>query len=65
MKIAILSDFHLGYERFREDAYRQAEEALTRAAGLADAMIIPGDIFDNRMPRPDVIAEAINLFRIS
>jgi len=63
MKIAILSDFHLGYERFREDAFRQAEEALNRAAQLADMIIISGDIFDNRTPRPDVIAEAINLFR--
>lgn len=63
MKIAILSDFHLGYERFREDAYRQAEEALNKAAELADMIIIPGDIFDNRTPKPDVIAEAINLFR--
>jgi DNA repair exonuclease SbcCD nuclease subunit len=63
VRIAILSDFHLGYERFREDAFRQAEEALGRAAELADAMLIPGDIFDGRTPRPDVIAEAINLFR--
>ena len=63
MKIAILSDFHLGYERFREDAYSQAEEALNRAADMADVIIIPGDIFDNRAPKPDVIAEAINLFR--
>src|SRR5271170_4528321 len=63
MKIAILSDFHLGYERFREDAYRQAEEALNKAAGMADLIVIPGDIFDNRTPKPDVLAEAINLFR--
>ncbi len=63
MKIAILSDFHLGYERFREDAYRQAEEALNKASEMADAIIIPGDIFDNRTPKPDVLAEAINLFR--
>ena len=63
MKVAILSDFHLGYGRFRGDAFRQAEEALAKAAGLADAIIIPGDIFDSRAPEPDVIAEAINLFR--
>ena len=64
MKIAILSDFHLGYERFRKDAYKQAEEALNKAAGMADVMVIPGDIFDNRTPKPEVIAEAINLFRV-
>ena len=53
MRIAILSDFHLGYDRFREDAFRQAQEALVRAASEADALIIPGDIFDNRTPKPD------------
>ena len=59
----MLSDFHLGYERFREDAYRQAKEALETAASIADVLLIPGDIFDNRHPTPDVLAEAINLFR--
>ncbi len=63
MRIAMLSDFHLGYERFREDAYRQAKEALETAAASADVLLIPGDIFDNRHPTPDVLAEAINLFR--
>ena len=63
MKIAIASDFHLGYDRFREDAFKQAEQALETAASEADAIIIPGDVFDTRVPRPDVLAEAINLFR--
>lgn len=63
MNIAIASDFHLGYERFREDAHKQAEEALEEASKVADAIIIPGDVFDMRAPRPDVLAEAINLFR--
>jgi len=63
MKLAIISDFHIGYERFRSDAYNQAEEALSKAAELADAIIIPGDIFDFRTPKPDVIAEGISLFR--
>ncbi|MDE1874143.1 MAG: DNA repair exonuclease [Candidatus Micrarchaeota archaeon] len=63
MKIAIASDFHLGYDRFREDAFKQAEEALEAASKVADAIIIPGDVFDMRVPKPDVLAEAINLFR--
>ncbi len=63
MKLAILSDFHLGYERFFDDAYSQASEALEEAAALADAIIIPGDIFDNRAPRPEVLAQGINIFR--
>ncbi len=63
MKIAILSDFHLGYERFREDAYIQAKDALEKAYEVSDMMIMPGDIFDFRHPKPDVIAEAITLFK--
>lgn len=63
MKIAILSDFHLGYERFKEDAFIQAQDALQSAAESADMLLIPGDIFDMRNPKPEVLAEAINLFR--
>ncbi|MEM3296689.1 MAG: metallophosphoesterase [Candidatus Micrarchaeaceae archaeon] len=63
MKIAITSDFHLGYERFYEDAYIQAASALESAASEADIILIPGDIFDNRMPKPEVFAEGINIFR--
>ncbi len=63
MKIAIVSDLHLGYERFEEDAYLQAKSALESASEMADAVLIPGDIFDKRYPRPDVISQAINIFR--
>lgn len=63
MKIAILSDFHIGYDRFREDAFRQAEEALELASQSADIIVIAGDIFDYRHPKPEVIAEAITLFK--
>jgi len=63
LKIAIVSDMHIGYERFSEDAYNQAKEALERASEIADAIIIPGDVFDKRAPKPEVIAQAINIFR--
>lgn len=63
MRIAILSDFHIGYERFREDAFRQAEEALELASQNADMIVIAGDVFDFRHPKPEVIAEAITLFK--
>ncbi|MGC8479507.1 MAG: DNA repair exonuclease, partial [Candidatus Micrarchaeia archaeon] len=63
MKIGILSDFHLGYERFFEDAYIQAREALEKASELSDMLIIPGDIFDYRKPEPEVMAQAVELFR--
>lgn len=63
MKIAIVSDMHIGYERFAEDAYVQAKEALEKASEMADMIIMPGDIFDRRSPKPEVIAQAINIFR--
>ncbi len=63
MKIAIVSDMHIGYERFSEDAIGQATAAMELANRVADAVIIPGDVFDKRAPKPDVIAQAINLFR--
>ncbi|MDE1860257.1 MAG: DNA repair exonuclease [Candidatus Micrarchaeota archaeon] len=63
MRLAILSDFHLGYGRFQEDAYRQAREAVTKASTAADALLIPGDVFDTRTPEPEALAQAINIFR--
>ncbi len=63
MKLAIVSDLHIGYERFEEDAFNQAREALFAAAEEADAILIAGDVFDKRSPKPDVIAQAINIFR--
>ncbi len=63
MKIAIVSDMHIGYERFYDDAYEQAREALAEASKMADAILLPGDIFDKRAPKPEVIAQALSLFR--
>ncbi len=63
MKIAIVSDLHIGYERFFEDAAAQARRALEMASQMADAIIIPGDVFDKRAPQPNAIAQAINIFR--
>lgn len=54
---------HIGYERFYDDAYVQAKEALEKAGRIADIIIMPGDIFDKRSPKPEVIAQAINIFR--
>lgn len=63
MKIAIVSDIHLGYERFEEDSFIQGKEALEEASMTADIILIPGDVFDKRYPKPEIIAQAINLFR--
>jgi len=58
MKIAITGDFHLG---FNQDALGQAANALD-ACKDADAIIIAGDIFDSRIPRQEVMNEALQLF---
>lgn len=59
MKLAIVSDLHLGYN---DDALPQAKEALFKAARLADAVVLPGDLFDSRVPRQETVHEAVQLF---
>ncbi|MFH1107144.1 MAG: metallophosphoesterase [Candidatus Micrarchaeota archaeon] len=59
MKLAIVSDLHFGYG---EDALPQAKEALFAAAAQADAIILPGDVFDSRVPRQETVHEAVQLF---
>lgn len=64
MRLAILSDFHLGYERFEADAFAQAMKAVTLACAEADALLLPGDLFDSRTPKPESLAQALEIFRI-
>ncbi len=60
MKLAIMSDFHLGYS---DDALLQAKMALEKARELGtDAVIAAGDLFDERVPKQEVIHAAIKLF---
>lgn len=62
VRIAILGDFHFGYMRFYEDSFTQAREALQKAQEMADLIIIAGDIFDSRVPKPEVIEKAFEIF---
>lgn len=64
MRIAILSDFHLGYERFSEDAFTQAQSAMAQAMEQADAILLAGDLFDTKLPRPEVLSQAFSIFRL-
>ncbi|MBI5224752.1 metallophosphoesterase [Candidatus Micrarchaeota archaeon] len=60
MRIAIISDCHFG---FNEDALPQAREAMLKALKLnADAILLPGDIYDIRIPRQETVKETIELF---
>lgn len=64
IKIAIFSDTHFGFGKGTEtenDCYEQAEEAFKISEGY-DMILVPGDIFDSRVPRQDVLAKALNIF---
>lgn len=67
MKIALIGDLHLGHgwgSELEEDCFRQAEEAFEIAIReKADLIIVPGDIFDSRIPRQEVLAKAFQIFQ--
>ncbi len=63
MKVAILGDFHFGYSRFYEDSFVQAERALLEADKRADLILVAGDVFDTRVPKPEVMSRAISIFK--
>ncbi len=65
LKIAVLADFHLGYARFLEDSFEQAERAFSRACNEADLVVLLGDIFDSRVPKQEILARSFKLFRIA
>ncbi len=65
MKVAILGDFHLGYPRFYEDSFQQAELAFSKACEVADLIILVGDIFDTKVPKLEVIERALKIFKNS
>jgi len=64
MKLAIFSDCHFGYaygtER-QEDCFIQAKEAMDLSAD-SDILLLAGDLFDSRVPRPEVFTKALRLF---
>ncbi|MBU1197223.1 metallophosphoesterase family protein [Candidatus Micrarchaeota archaeon] len=61
MKLAFVSDTHFG---FSEDSAPQAREALRAALDRdVDAIILPGDLFDSRVPKQEVIHEGVRVFR--
>lgn len=68
MRIAIMTDFHFGVKwgTPREwDSFEQAEEAIRRAiAEKADVILILGDIFDTRIPKLEVWAQALKVLSI-
>lgn len=63
MKIGIISDLHLGYSRFEEDSYSQAEKMIEEASEKTDIIIVAGDIFDSRIPKLEAIKHAVEIFK--
>jgi len=67
MRIAVISDSHLGfgYGTDREnDSFVQFTEAIEKAiAEKVDLILLPGDIFDSRIPRQEVWAKALTIFQ--
>lgn len=56
MKIAFISDTHIGERRLRKEALENAVKAI-EAAKEADLIFHCGDLFDVRYPKPEVVAE--------
>lgn len=63
MKISIISDSHMGFgsgtERF-EDTFEAFREALERSLG-SDIILLPGDIFDTKVPTTEILTRAMEL----
>jgi len=68
MKIAILSDFHLGFSitsETQEDSFEAAKEAMKKAIEKnVDLIIIAGDIFDSRNPKARVWYSVLKIFSL-
>ncbi|MFH8080497.1 MAG: DNA repair exonuclease [Candidatus Aenigmatarchaeota archaeon] len=66
MKISIFSDLHLGFALntpLENDSFEQARQAMEQSLD-SDLIIVCGDIFDNRFPKPDILTRAVQIFSI-
>ena len=68
MRIAIVSDFHLGLGRGSERTYEALEQAK-QAFEIAlhekvDLLLLPGDLFDSDVPSQETWVQAFQLFSI-
>lgn len=68
MRLAVLSDFHLGFcegEERELESYSNAESVMLLAlAENPDIILVIGDIFDEAVPSHDCICEAIRIFSL-
>ncbi|MEK6821222.1 MAG: metallophosphoesterase, partial [archaeon] len=68
MRLAIVSDTHLGFARGsprEEDAFFNLKQALEGiVAQQPDAIVFPGDLFDHKIPSQEVWHECFQLFSL-
>ncbi|MFB6143857.1 MAG: exonuclease SbcCD subunit D [Candidatus Nanohaloarchaea archaeon] len=67
MKVSIISDTHFGYkwgEERGEDAFENAKEAFENSLD-ADLIILPGDIFDRKIPKQEVLDRAAEVLSVA
>ncbi|MFB6145937.1 MAG: exonuclease SbcCD subunit D [Candidatus Nanohaloarchaea archaeon] len=69
MKVSIISDTHFGYkwgEERGDDAFENAKEAFRKAVEIdSDVIVMPGDIFDKKIPKQEVLDRAAEVFSIA
>jgi len=64
MKVSIISDTHFGFkwgEERGEDTFENAKEAIEKAID-SDLIIMPGDMFDKKIPKQEVLDQAAETF---
>ena len=64
MKITIISDTHLGFDEGGEreaDSFDALKEVLERSLD-SDVILLPGDIFDKKVPSQETVSKALNMF---
>lgn len=67
MDISIISDTHFGFKwgsERGEDTFEAAKEAFEKSKD-ADIIILPGDIFDKKIPKQEVLDKAAEVFSIA
>lgn len=67
MKVSIISDTHFGYkwnEERGEDSFENAKEAFKSSLD-SDLIILPGDIFDKKIPKQEVLDNAADVLSIA
>ena len=65
MRIAVIGDMHLGFDHHgprKNDSFINAREAFDIAISeKVDLIIQTGDLFHERLPKPEVLSPAIQL----